>query len=112
MNNTYNGPIPKSSAPHIDWQGQICGNSLPPSAPGVMEMTANALQAFEVLAQTIGNLISKVGPLVEPYPELNCGTSARDQGCEAAAITNLRQLIERINEKTAEVHRLTAALRV
>jgi hypothetical protein len=112
MNNAYNGPIPKSSVSHVDWQGQIGSNALPPSPQGVVEMTASAHQAFEVLSQSIGDLISKVGPLVEPYPENIYGEAVRDHGCEAAAITHLRQLIERINEKTAEVQRLTAALRV
>lgn len=89
-------------------------SSIPPSpsAPGIVEMTSAAHQAFESLSQTIGDLISKVGPLIEPYPEPGCSVGAQDHACEASAITGLRLLIERIVDKTAEIQRLTAALRV
>jgi hypothetical protein len=75
-------------------------------------MTGAAHEAFEVLSLALGDLITKVGPLIEPYPEPGCAPGGQNQTCEASAITGLRILIERINDKTAEIQRLTAALRV
>lgn len=96
---------------------QGIGNALgaqytPPQALGVMDMTSSAHQAFEMLSQALGDLISKVQPLIEPYPEPGCAVGGQDKNCEAPAISGLRVLIERITDKTAEIQRLTAALRV
>lgn len=93
-------------------QNRAAGECIPPAAPGVVDMTAAAHQAFEVLSRALGDLFSKAEPLLEPYPELGCAAGGQNQPCEAAAITGLRILIERIEEKTAVIQRTTAALRV
>lgn len=85
---------------------------VPPSSPGVVDMTAAAHEAFETLSQALGDLTQKVMPLVEPYPEPGNGISGQNQMVEASAITGLRVLVERINDKRDEVRRLTSALRV
>lgn len=110
--NAYDDLRPQGIMSNADMQKQYAGASLPPSAPGIVDMTAGAHQAFEVLSQSLGDLMAKVSPLVEPYPEPGCAVGNQTQSCEASAITNLRLLIERINDKTAEIQRLTAALRV
>lgn len=110
--NAYNDLRPQGAMSNAEMQRQYAGECKPPSAPGVIDMTAGAHQAFEVLSQCLGDLISKASPLVEPYPEPACGIGNANPGCEAAAVTGLRLLIERINDKTAEIQRLTAALRV
>lgn len=110
--NAYNDLRPQNTMSNAELQNQYTGECKPASAPGVVEMTAGAHQAFEVLSQCLGDLITKVGPLIEPYPEPGISTGNQTQSCEAAAIVNLRMLIERINDKTAEIQRLTAALRV
>lgn len=83
-----------------------------PVALGIVEMTGSAHTAFEMLSSCLGELISKVGPLIEPYPEPGCAVGGQNVACEAPAVSGLRHLIERINDKTAEIQRLTAALRV
>lgn len=110
--NSYNDLRPQGAMSNADIQKQYAGAALPPSAPGIVDMTAGAHQAFEVLSQSLGDLMAKVNPLVEPYPEPGCAVGNQNQTCEASAITNLRMLIERINDKTTEIERLTAALRV
>lgn len=90
---------------------QAYGNSTQ-AAPGVVEMTSRAREAFEVLSQYLGDLISKTGPLIEPYAEPVCSDGARSSSCEAPAIAGLRVLVERIEEKASEIRRLTDALRV
>lgn len=111
--NAYNDLRPQTSAMDLaELQKQYAGAPKPPSAPGVVDMTASAHQAFELLSGSLGELVAKVSPLVEPYPEPSCAAGMQDQKCEASAITGLRMLIERINDKTAEIQRLTAALRI
>jgi hypothetical protein len=82
-----------------------------PQVPGVLDMTSRAQLAMEELSQALVDLYAKVQPLVEPYPEPGCAVG-QDNSCEAPAVSGLRYLVARINDKTAEIQRLTAALRV
>lgn len=89
------------------------GQAVMNNTPGIVEMTEKAHQAFEVLSHALGDLMTKCGPLIEPYAtEQGIGAGGQNQMCEAEAVAHMRRLIERINDKTAEIQRMTMALRV
>ena len=91
-------------------QGQNT-NQCTPASPGIVSMTEDAHSAFQSMCEAFSELRATLGPLIEPYPELN-GEACQNQTCEAAAVTGLRMLVERIYGKTSEIRSLTAALRV
>lgn len=93
--------------------GQIASNAAPPPSPrpGVLAMTENAHAAFHRLSNALSELNDRLIPVTETYPEPGCCEATEDR-IEASAVTGLRILVERIDSKTDEIHRLLAALRV
>lgn len=97
---------------HSQAMQQSLGNQIAPVPMGILAMTENAHEAFQRLSNALGELRDRLNPLTEPYPEPCEKACTTNQIAEASAVVGLRTLVERIDTKTAEIHRLLSALRV
>lgn len=86
---------------------------IPPQPLGVTSMIAQAHVFFSELCQAFDELQCRVDPVTQPYapPTGEC-LGDQNEISEASCVTSLRSLVGRIANKTADIYRLTEALRV